>query len=163
MYEIMLSRFKSASPKLKFFLGLWIALEIISIPAAAGFAWAFGWPSLSQASESQLVAERLETDIPGTSHFVVTHSSDFDITVSGTVHEVQVKVEDAHNEIATVSACAKMVSQAPRVIKTVTAPALADRPIGTLFVTVTHDLDVIPDIQFARYADAPQALPCQIS
>ena len=163
MSNIMLSRFKSASPKLKLLLGLWIAVEILSIPAAAGFAWAFGWPSLSQASESPLVAEHLETDIPGTSHYVVTYSSAFDIAVSGTTHPVHVKVEDAHSEIETVSGCAKMVSPSPRVIKTVEAPVQPDRPIGTLFITVTHDADEVPDIEFKRFADLPPALPCQLS
>lgn len=158
----MLSRLKSASPKLKFFLGLWLAFEVLSIPAAAAFAWAFGLPAMGQPSDSQLVAERLETDIPGVSHFVVTHSDAFDIAVSGASDIIRVKVEDAHQRTPTVFGCAQMTSPAARVIKTVSAPPLPEKPIATLFVTVTHDELSTPDIHFETYADLPQALPCQI-
>lgn len=162
MSNVMLSRFKSASPKLRLLLGLWIALEVASLPLAAGFAWAFGIPSLGQASDSQLVAERLETDIPGVSHFVVTHSEAFDITIENGVDIVEVKIEDAHQKAETVSGCAQLTSLAARVVKTVEAPPAPDHPIGTLFVTVTHNTDQTPEIGFESLADVPQAIPCQI-
>ena len=162
MSQRMLSRLKSASPKLKIFLGLWLALEVLSIPAAAAFAWAFGLPAFGQQAESQLVAEKLETDIPGVSHFVVTHSDAFDIAVGGASDTVRVKVEDAYQRTPTVSGCARMTGASPRVVKTVAAPPLPEKPIATLFVTVTHDDQITPDIRFETYADLPQALPCQI-
>lgn len=37
----MLARIKNASPKVKILLGAWLVFEIASIPAAAGFAFAF--------------------------------------------------------------------------------------------------------------------------
>lgn len=159
----MLSRLKTASPKLKFFLGLWLAVEILSLPAAAAFAWAFGTPSLGQGSDSQLVAERLETEIPGVTHFVVTHTSAFDIAVGGTTDIVEVTVEDAHQLTATVSGCGLMNDASPRVIKTVGAPPPPEKPIGTLFVTVKHGLDIVPDIRFENDAGLPEAAPCQLS
>lgn len=159
----MLSRLKTASPKLKFFLGLWLAVEILSLPAAAAFAWAFGIPSIGQASDSQLVAERLETNIPGVTHFVVTHTEAFDIAVGGVTNTVHVTVEDAHQLTATTSGCGLINDASPRVIKTVNAPPHPDKPIGTLFVTVTHDAESHPDIRFESDANLREASPCHLS
>ena len=159
----MLSRLKTASPKLKFFLGLWLAVEILSLPAAAAFAWAFGMPSIGHASDSQLVAERLETDIPGVTHFVVTHTNAFDIAVGGTSNVVEVTVEDAHQLTSTVSGCGLMSDALPRVIKTVNAPSHPEKRFGTLFVTITHDVEFRPDIRFESNANLPDAAPCQLS
>ena len=159
----MLSRLKSASPKVKFFLGLWLAVEVLSIPAAAAFAWAFGLPVTSPAMDRELVAERLQTNVPGVSHFVVTHSDAFDIAFSGVTDKVHVTVEDAYQRTPTVSGCAQIAGPSPHTIKTVSAPAHKDKPIGTLFVTVTHDSEREPDIRFESKAEFPEAPPCHLS
>ena len=55
--------------------------------------------------------------------------------------------------------CAQIAGASPHTIKTVSAPAHKDKPIGTLFVTVTHDAEREPDIRFESKAEFPEAPP----
>lgn len=151
----MLKRLKNAKPRYKILIGLWLAVELVSLPAAASVAFAITGKS------GPLVAQTLETAEPGMAQFLVTHSVPFDVLVSGVTSEVNIMIEDAKSDADVSSACARFVSTHPRVIKTVDAPTDPEAPIGTLFVTVTYDVSETPEISFDEISFVPPALPCQ--
>lgn len=155
MYAVMLRRLKNAKPRYKILIGLWIAVELVSLPAAATVAFAV------TGKTSPLIAQTLETTEPGMAQFLVTHTVPFDILVSGIKGEVNIMVEDAKSDADIGSACASFVSTHPRVIKTIDVPTDPEAPIGTLFVTVTYDATETPEISFDEISFVPPALPCQ--
>lgn len=155
MSKDMLKRFKNAKPRYKILIGLWIGVELISLPAAASVAFAV------TGKTAPLVAEPVETTEPGISQFIVTHSVPFDILVSGIKSEVNIVIEDAHSDTVVLSTCARFISTHPRVIKTIDASADPEAPLSTLFVTVTYDASETPDISFDQISFVPPALPCQ--
>jgi hypothetical protein len=154
----MLARLKTASPKWRILIGLWIAVEILSLPAAAGMAFSF-----TQPDDPRLVAERLDTDDVGMSQFLVTHQGAFDVTVSGIENDVYIKVEDAHSEQVMTSHCAHLTSPNPRIVKTVSAPSNPDAPLGLVYVTLIHSELETPEIAFEPASEWPVALPCRTS
>lgn len=151
----MLRRLKNAKPRYKILIGLWLAIELISLPAAASVAFSITGKS------APLVTQTLETSEPGMAQFLVTHSVPFDILVSGVQSDVNIVIEDAKSETDISSACASFLSTHPRVVKTIDAPANPEDPIATLFVTVTYDIAEIPEISFDQISFVPAALPCQ--
>lgn len=155
MSKDMFKRLRHAKPRYKILIGLWIAAELISLPAAASVALAV------TGKTSPLVAEPIETTEPGTSQFVVTHSVPFDILVSGIKSEVNIVVEDARFETTVSSTCARLISTHPRIIKTIEGNADPDAPMSKLFITVTYDPATMPDIRFDQVSFVPPALPCQ--
>ena len=154
----MLARLKTASPKWRFLIGLWIAVELLSLPAAAGMAFSF-----TQPDGPHLVAERLDTSEGGISQFLVTHQSGFDVTVSGVRNDVYIKIEDAHSESVMTSHCAHLLSPDPRIVKTVSAPSDAEDPLGLVYVTLIHSELDTPEILFEPASEWPTALPCRNS
>lgn len=155
MSDIMLRRLKNAKPRYKILIGLWIAVELISLPAAASVAFAI------TGKTSPLVAQTLETAEPGMTQFLVTHSVPFDVVVSGITSEVNIMIEDAKSDASIASSCARLVSLDPRVMTTIDAPTDPQNPTATLFVTVTYDAPETPDIRFDQTPFVPPALPCQ--
>ena len=151
----MLRRLKNAKPRYKILIGLWLAFELISLPAAASVAFSFTGKS------APLVAEPIETTEPGTSQFLVSYSVPFDILVSGVKKDVNVLIEDVRDDEAISSSCASFVSHDPRVVKTIDASSELDAPIAAIFVTISHDPAEHPDISFKQISFAPPALPCQ--
>jgi hypothetical protein len=151
----MLRRLKNAKPRYKILIGLWIAVELISLPAAASVAFSI------TGKTAPLVAQSIETSEPGMAQYLVTHSVPFDVLVSGAKSEVNIMIEDAKSEADIASACARFRSPHPRIIKTVDAPTNPDTPIATLFVTVTYDAAETPEISFDQVSLVPAALPCQ--
>lgn len=136
-------------------IGLWIAIELISLPAAASVAFSI------TGKTAPLVAQTLETTEPGMAQFLVTHSVPFDVLVSGIKSDVNIMVEDAQSDADMSSSCASFLSLHPRVIKTIDAPANLEAPISTLFITVTYDVSETPQISFKQISLVPAALPCQ--
>jgi hypothetical protein len=155
MSKDMFKRLRHAKPRYKILIGLWIAAELISLPAAASVALAV------TGKTSPLEAEPVETTEPGTAQFVVTHSVPFDILVSGIKSEVNIVIEDARSERVVSSTCARFISPHPRVIKTIDGNADPEAPMSKLFITVTYDPATTPDIRFDQVSFVPPALPCQ--
>lgn len=155
MYLCMFKRLKNAKPRYKVLIGLWLAVELISLPAAAGVAFAMVGKS------GPVVAEPIETTQPGTAQFLVTHSVPFDILVSGIKSEVNIIVEDARYDMPAMSSCARLLSTHPRILKTIDAPDGPDASASMLFVTITYDAAETPDISFDEISFVPAALPCQ--
>ncbi|GHA81963.1 hypothetical protein GCM10009069_01310 [Algimonas arctica] len=151
----MLKRLKNAKPRYKILIGLWIMIELISLPAAASVAFSI------TGKTAPLVAEPVETTEPGLAQYLVTHSVPFDVLVSGAKNDVNIIIEDAKSERDISSSCVHFLSANPRVIKTIDAPGNPDAPIATLFVTVTYDAGETPDISFEQVSFVPAALPCQ--
>jgi hypothetical protein len=151
----MFKRLKNAKPRYKILIGLWLAVEVMSLPAAASVAFSM------TGKNGPLVAETIETTEPGVAQFLVTHSVPFDILVSGVTDEVNVIIEDAKSDADVSTACASFLSKHPKIIKTVDAPADTETPIGALFVTITYDEAATPDIHFEQVSFVPTALPCQ--
>jgi len=151
----MFKRLKNAKPRYKVLIGLWLAVELMSLPAAASVAFSM------TGKNGPLVAEMIETTEPGMAQFLVTHSVPFDILVSGVTDEVNIKIENAKTDADVSSACASLLSTHPKVIKTVDAPADTDDPIAALFVTITYDAAATPNIRFDQVSFVPTALPCQ--
>jgi hypothetical protein len=155
MTKVMFKRLKNAKPRYKILIGLWIGVELISLPAAASVALAV------TGKTSPLVAEPVATTEPGTAQFMVTHSVPFDILVSGIKSEVNIVVEDTRSDTTVFATCARFISTHPRVIKTIDAAPDPDAPMSKLFVTVTYDPAATPDISFDQISFVPPALPCQ--
>lgn len=152
----MLRRLKTAKPRWRILIGLWVLVELLSLPAAASVA-------LSIAGRSApLMVEPIETNEPGIAQFLVTHSVPFDILVSDMKSEVNVIVEDAKYDRPALTACANLQTTHPRLIKTLDAPKEADTPIANIFVTVTFDPKESPDISFDQISFVPPATPCQL-
>lgn len=151
----MLRRLKNAKPRYKILIGLWIAIELISLPAAASVAFSI------TGKTPPLVTETLETTEPGMAQFLVTHSVAFDVLVSGINSDVNIMIEDAHSDTGLSSSCVSFLSPHPRVIKTVDANDNPEARVSTLFVTVTYDPTETAQISFEQVALVPAALPCQ--
>lgn len=155
MSKDMFKRLKNAKPRYKILIGLWIGVELISLPAAASVAFAV------TGKTAPLVAEPVKTVEPGTAQFMVTHSVPFDILVSGITSEVNIVIEDAHSDTEISSTCARFISTHPRIIKTIDASPDPEAPLSKLFVTVTYDATETPEISFDQISFVPPALPCQ--
>lgn len=152
----MLSRLKNASPKWRLFFGLWIGLELLSLPAAAGFAFSF-----QRDGDLPVIVEPLQTDQPGVSQFLVTHFTSLDIAVAHDDADIHVKVEDALTEAVLSTDCVRTVGGSARVVTTVPAPSDAATSAGAVFVTVTHSGTKTPDVLIDAGLDYADALPCQ--
>lgn len=152
---MIFKRLKNAKPRYKILIGLWICVELISLPAAASVAFAV------TGKTAPLVAKPVATMEPGIAQFMVTHSVPFDILVSGTMSDVNIVIEDADTDATLSSTCARFISTHPRIIKTIDASPDPEAPLSNLFITVTYDPAETPDISFDQISFVPPALPCQ--
>ncbi|MGB3456633.1 MAG: hypothetical protein WBG08_08335 [Litorimonas sp.] len=153
----MLAKLKSAPPKLRLFLGVWLGLELLSLPAAAGFMLSLQKPT----DEGLVIVEAMPSEAPGLTQFLVTHVGAFDIAVAGGASDIHVMIEDAKHETPLSSNCARLSGGDMRVVKTVPSAGRVDGQPGAVFVTLVHDTDTAPAVHIQTLADVPDALPCQ--
>lgn len=156
----MLRRFKTVGPKMKIFLGLWLGLELLSIPAAAQMV-----RHMKMVDDSVLVAEELDTGEPGKARFLVTHTAAFDVAVSGVTGNIIVMVENAAPGNRPAFETAECVSVSSTQLRTVysqeVSPHQGDTsPYKTAFVTLFYDATAEPDIHLEPKIFAPESKPC---
>jgi hypothetical protein len=150
----MLRRLKTVSPKYKTIAGIWIAIELLSIPAAATVI-AAGW-----TIQPDIIAEQVNQDQPGTAIYIVTHTTAFDVAVQGTVGQVTVDVQgttDPLGRALRTSHCAQIDTSHIQIVDHVDGPA---EDYATTIVTVTYDADTKPEISLVSKVLAPAAPGC---
>lgn len=161
MVNVMLARFKTVGPKMKIFLGLWLVVELLSIPAAAQI---IRYASISD--DRMFVAEEAEPSEPGKARFLVTHTVPFDVAVSGVTGNVIVMVENAKPGPSTAfetAQCVTVESDQLRTVltRTIEPSATDSSPFRTSVVTLFFDEVAQPDIHLEPKIFAPHSQPCE--
>ncbi|MGB6231830.1 MAG: hypothetical protein WBF53_17075 [Litorimonas sp.] len=151
----MLRRLKTVPRKYRFAAGLWIAVELLAIPAAATVALSTG-----MSGGPEIVAERVNQDQPGTAIYVVTHSEAFSVAVSGTNGAVLVDSQGTTEPLGQArrtSQCSRVEAAQMRIVGAVEAP---EEGFGITIVTVTYDPDTNPDLLIGAKIMAPVGESC---
>lgn len=153
----MLRRFRTAGPKLKIVLGLWLCVELLSVPAAAQILrQTNGWANRT------VTAEALEIGEPGRAKFLITHNVPFDVAVSGLTGNVIIMVENAAPGTGSAFETARCVQVVSPQLRTVLSRQTDDGAgLQRAVVTLFYDETAEPDIHVEPTIFAPSSQPCE--
>ncbi|GLQ20118.1 hypothetical protein ACFFUB_03755 [Algimonas porphyrae] len=130
------------SRKARWIIGLWIGMEVLSLPAAAFVATNMSLPGFSQPAVTWV-----ETGVPGETMLAIRSDSPVMISVTDAVGQVQVITSQA------------VTCLAPGT----THPRIVHQTRGPQIVSLRFDPNYRPDIRVERSVQVPLAQPCAAS